>query len=475
MKIPTLFTMNTKGVRFRLTALYSGTLIFSLAILFVSFYWVTQRELYNHTDTILQSHAARIITILSQDQFQLDTQMSSQLLTDVFNETPGMLVLVTNNQGDVLSISQRITDTEKIALTLFNKKKDSNGQVFVNQAVGSMDMRFLLYPVNTNGVVRDIVMVGHPIDVIQKSLRALYGSLTLVFLSFVIPTIVGGYMLAGSALRPVVEISREMEEISLENLKRRVKKPETNDEIENLVHTFNSMLDRLEESFTRERQFIGDIAHELKTPLSTLKTGIEVTLSRQRTNIEYKKVLTELLIDANRLSGTLTNILDLAWSRADSYENLKDTANISEVIRELAEIAQKLAYGKGVSVKSQVESGLVVRGKKDKLFRAILNIIDNAVKYSKSKGNVSIKLIKKTNQAVIRVMDTGIGIAKADLPYIFDRFYRGSKTDKTLGSGLGLSIAKAVITSCGGTIGIKSVVGKGTSVTITFPLESMSS
>ncbi|OGG04869.1 hypothetical protein A2Z33_06220 [Candidatus Gottesmanbacteria bacterium RBG_16_52_11] len=463
--------MTTNSIRFRLTALYSSTLIFSLAILFVSFFWVTQRELYNHTDATLQSHSARIITILTQNQFQLDTQMSSQLLSDVFNETPGMLVLITNNQGDVLTISQKITGAEKIALPLFNRTKDSNNPVFVNQAVGAMDMRFILSPVSVNGSVRDIVMVGHPIDVIQQSLVALYGSLTLVFLSFVIPTIVGGYMLAGSALRPVAEISREMEEINSENLKRRVRNPQTHDEIENLTHTFNSMLDRLEESFTRERQFIGDVAHELKTPLTTLKTEIEVTLSRRRTDHEYKKVMTELLIDTNHLSGTLTNILDLAWSKTYSYENMKDTVNISAVIRELTEIAQKLVYGKGVSIKSQVEQGLIVRGKKDKLFRAILNIVDNAIKYSKSNGIVSIKLRQQENQAVVRVKDTGRGISKADLPHIFDRFYRGSKTDKTLGSGLGLSIAQAVIISCGGTIDIESTLGKGTTITIIFPLE----
>lgn len=475
MNISTLCSINTKGVRFRLTALYSSTLIFSLAILFVSFYWVTQRELYNHTDTTLQSHATRIITILTQRQFQLDAQMSSQLLSDVFNETSGMLVFVTNNQGDFLFVSQKVADAEKIVSALFNKKKNSNGSVFVNQAVGSINMRFILASIETDGTVRDIVMVGHPIDVIQKSLRALYGSLTLVFLSFVIPTIVGGYMLAGSALRPVTEISQEMQEISSENLKRRVRNPQTGDEIENLAYTFNKMLDRLEESFSRERLFIGDVAHELKTPLATLKSGIEVAVSKERSNEEYKKVLMELLIDANRLSGTLTNILDLAWSKADSYENIKDTVNISEVTRELTEIAQKLAYGKGVFVKSQVEDGLVIRGKKDKLFRALLNVVDNSIKYSKDKGTVRITLLKRTGQAVVYIKDAGRGIAQEDMPHVFDRFYRGSKTDKTLGSGLGLSIAKAVITSYGGTITIKSAMSKGTSATIAFPLESVTS
>lgn len=462
--------MNTKSVRFRLTALYSSALIFSLAILFVSFYWVTKRELYSHTDLTLQSHASRIVTILNQGKLPVDTQMSSQLLSDVFNETPGMLVFITNNQGDILSVSQNVTDSSKIANILASQLKPGTSTLFVNQEVGSMLMRFRLVRLTTINGSDDIIIVGHPIDVIQKSLQSLYGNLTLVFLSFVIPTIFGGFMLAGSALKPVAEMSEEMQKISSENLKLRVKSPQTHDEIENLAQSFNGLLNRLEEAFTRERQFIGDVAHELKTPLSTLKGGIDVALSRERSQTEYKKVLQELLTDANRLSGTLTNILDLAWSRADVSKNMKETVNVTELLKELTEIAQKLAYGKKIKITTSVIQNITVKGKRDKLFRAILNIVDNAIKYTGPGGHVSIVLRKTKDSAVIHIKDSGRGIAVHEVPHVFDRFYRGSSGDKTVGSGLGLSIAKAVITSCGGSIDLTSKIGKGTTVTIEFPL-----
>jgi len=266
-----------------------------------------------------------------------------------------------------------------------------------------------------------------------------------------------------------------MAAISSINLKRRVIAPHTDDEIEELAHTFNGLLDRIEDAFTRERQFIGDIAHELKTPLATLKSGIDVALLKNRTQLEYKKVLDELLIDANRLSATLTHILDLAWSRADTYETIRDSVNISEVLREVVEIAQKLSYGKDIVIASHIEDGLMIRGKKDKVFRAIVNVVDNAIKFSKEKGTISISIRKKSENVLLSVKDTGRGIAKDDLPHVFDRFYRGSKTDKTIGSGLGLSITKAVIASSGATIDIKSAVGRGTLVTIIFPLETTTS
>lgn len=462
--------MNTKSVRFRLTALYSSTLIFSLIILFVSFYWVTKRELYTHTDTSLRTHSNRIIHILTQEQLPINKQMSSQVLTDVFNEAPGMLALVTDSQGSVITVSQQVDGIDATAARLFAKVKISKNPVFINQSVGSENMRFILIPIIAHESLRYVFMMGHPIDVIVTSLRSLYGSLSLVFFSFVIPTVFGGFMLAGSAMRPVAHIRQEMAEISSENLKRRIKIPQTNDEIEELAHTFNGLLDRLEGAFIRERQFIGDIAHELKTPLATLSGGIELAIAKNRTIEQYQHVLSELRVDADRLSQTLTNILDVAWSKSDSYEHTKDTTDISVVMREITEVAQKLSFGAQITVKASIEDNLVVRGKKDKLFRAILNVVDNAIKYSSHNSTIGMKLFQKTNHVTLQIKDTGRGIAHVDLPYIFDRFYRGSKTDKTVGSGLGLSIAKAVITSSGGTIDIDSTLGKGTTVKIIFPL-----
>lgn len=464
------FGINTKSVRFRLTSLYSCTLIFSIAILFVSFYWITKRELFNYTDVTLRSHAARVTSVLSQTQVQFDKQMSSQLLSDVFNETPGMLILITNSQGNLLTASQNVAQANTLATTLFHKLGVNNDALFVNHAVGTMGMRFILLPMKTDTGTRDIVMIGHPIDVIEHSLRDIYSRLFIVFLAFMIPTVWGGYILAGSALRPVAEINQEMQYISSENLKRRVKSPDTHDELDNLTRTFNNLLDHLEEAFIRERQFIGDIAHELKTPLSTLKGTIEVTRGKLRTTREYQKALDELLIDANRLSDTLTNILDLAWSKADTYEDLmKSRVNITDVMYELKEIAEKMVYGKKIIVRTHIENRLCIRGKKDKIFRAILNIIDNAVKYSRDGSAIDLNLAKKNRHIVIVIKDTGLGITKSELPHVYDRFYRGSKTDNAVGSGLGLSIARAVIMSSGGTIAIQSTSGKGTAVTIKFP------
>lgn len=458
--------MNTKSIRFKLTFIYSSVLILSAAILFASFYWVTQRELYSHTDTTLRSHAERFRDLFITEE-SANPNMSPVILDEI-KEIPGMLGIVTDNEGTVIFTSQPIANSNLIN-KLFSLHKQQNGEVIIDYPIGSLAMRFIVLPATLNNQGAGVVIMGHPIDVIESSLRSLTTSLTLVFLSLIIPTVFGGYVLSGSALKPIGEIGNEMEALSVENLKKRVKNPGTGDEVETLATAFNRLLDRLESAFGRERQFIGDVAHEMKTPLSTVRGSIDVALSRPRTNDEYKKLLQNLSIDTERLSQTLTNILDLAWSQTDASQNLLEPVSLTEIGRELLEIGQKLSFDKQIAIHAHIEEGVTARGKKDKLFRSLLNFVENAIKYTGKKGKVTLTIKKSDTESVVIIKDTGEGIPVEDLPHIFDRFYRGSKADKTLGSGLGLSIAHGIITSMGGHITTVSMVGKGTTFRIMFP------
>lgn len=265
-------------------------------------------------------------------------------------------------------------------------------------------------------------------------------------------------------------LSEKIKTITSKNLNEKIINIGSEDEIGELSNSFNQLLDRLDEAFTRERQFIGDVAHELKTPLSGQRASLELALTRNRSKREYKKVLEEALIDSNKISDTLKNILDLAWSQAEGAQKGKTVVNLSRVINEIREIATKLAYDKQISVEGSTASHIQVEGRSDKLSRAFLNIIDNAIKFTPDKGTVTIDLIKKNGAAIFKVKDTGIGIPKSELKHVFNRFYRGTKSDKTFGSGLGLAIAQAVIKAHKGSIEVISKVGKGTTFSITLPL-----
>lgn len=270
--------------------------------------------------------------------------------------------------------------------------------------------------------------------------------------------------------RSITYLSTKIKSISSENLEEKINGIKNEDEIGELAQSFNGLLDRLNEAFKREQQFIGDVAHELKTPLATQISSFEITLNKPRKNEEYKKTMEVALAEARQLSATLKNVLDLAWSESPNRQNHKTRINLSDLMDDLYEIAQKIALKKKIHVQFSTTKNIHIYGFKDKLARALLNIIDNAIKYSPSYGEVEIILEKSPSKVLISVIDEGQGIPDEEMPHIFDRFYRGSKTDKVFGSGLGLAIAKSIISLHQGEIRVKSSKGHGSTFVVVLPL-----
>lgn len=295
-----------------------------------------------------------------------------------------------------------------------------------------------------------------------------YGGLLFLFL--LVALALEGLFIIRKMTSNLTKLSSQIKSITSKNLQEKISGIDNQDEIGELADSFNELLTRLDEAFKRERQFIADVAHELKTPLSTLRSGVEIALEKDRPKEEYRRVLGETLIDINQIATTLKNILDLAWSDADQSQLSKEKFSLSEQMIELKELASKMAYGKKISVRGSIENGINVLGKRDKLGRAILNLIDNAVKYTERGKTVTINLLRRNNTAIVKIKDTGPGIAKKDLAHIFERFYRGGKTDKVPGSGLGLAIVKTIIAAHRGQITVKSKTGHGTTMTITLPI-----
>ncbi|OGH11793.1 MAG: hypothetical protein A2857_04865 [Candidatus Levybacteria bacterium RIFCSPHIGHO2_01_FULL_36_15] len=290
----------------------------------------------------------------------------------------------------------------------------------------------------------------------------------LIVLFFILA--IAEFIVVYKITKSITYLSTKIKSITSENLEEKINGIKSEDEIGELANSFNGLLDRLNEAFKREQQFIGDVAHELKTPLSTQISSFEVTLSKSRDIDEYKKTIEEALAEAHQLSATLKNVLDLAWSETPNKQNGRTKFNLSELMDDLYEIAQKIAYKKRVHVKLSTTKNIYIYGFKDKLARAILNIIDNAVKYSPVEGQVELILEKSPSKVLISIIDNGQGIPEEEIPHIFNRFYRGSKTDKVLGSGLGLAIAKSIVTLHQGEIKVKSNKGKGSTFIVVLPL-----
>lgn len=440
--------MNTKSIHAKIVLSFSIFLFITTGIIFTSFYIVTSQVLFNEVDKELLLHAHN----------------PSQ-----FNNIPGMVITILDQNGVVKQSSISMDMPFVSYKYLFETAQKSTSESFVNQNIGNVPMRFMVKPFIVDGSLTDVLLVAHPIHAIQKSLNILLYTLGVVFVILILPTIFGARLLALRVLKPVSEIADSMNDIGSDNLEKRLINPKTNDVIEKLTVTFNNLLDRLGQSFNRERQFIGDVAHELKTPIATLKSGVEVVLSKKRQKEDYQKALKETLIDVDRMSSLINNILDLAWIGSDKGIINYKVFDLSESLSDLVEIAIKLGGQKNIKVKSNIEAGIKLFGDEGKITRAILNVIDNAIKYTKSNGDVFVSLKKLENNITIEVKDNGVGISKNDMGHVFDRFYRGSKTSKTIGSGLGLSISLGIIQAHNGEVGIKSELGNGTIVKIRLP------
>lgn len=294
-----------------------------------------------------------------------------------------------------------------------------------------------------------------------------YGLHILIVLLIILAFI--GFIIIYKITSSLTYLSSKMKLISDKNLDQRVNGIKSQDEIGELAETFNNLLDRLNAAFKREQQFIADVAHELKTPLATLLSSYEVSLNKIRSLEEYQRVIKGAIIEIQDLSTTVKNVLDLAWSKAPSEYKKPIKFNLSNLVEDLVEITQKMALKKQIKITAFIEKNIYIQGFQDRLGRAILNIADNAIKYTREKGNIEI-ILKKDYQAIIIFKDTGKGIAKKDLPFIFDRFYRGSTSDKIFGAGLGLAITKAIITLHSGTITVKSNLNNGSAFIISLPL-----
>lgn len=329
--------------------------------------------------------------------------------------------------------------------------------------------RSFTIPVIENKRLAYIVQVDSPLTELRSALRSLGLSLLFLLPLTVIVTGVTGIFLVQLTLKPVHQMIDTIHQITAANLKLRLKIPGTKDEIEALAKTFNDMIVRLDEAFTSQRQFMEDISHELKTPLSILKGELEVTLKRIRSAQEYETTLHSSLEEVNHLAHIVENLLVLARFDAKTATLQTMPLDSSALIKEAVENIRLLAEQKQITLEFNNAHTVDILADKNQIKRLILNILDNAIKYTPSGGKITVDLCQQKYTVDINISDTGIGIPDTELPYIFDRFYRVDKSRSSSGFGLGLSIAKSIVQAHGGDIYAKPNIPQGTIFTISFP------
>jgi heavy metal sensor kinase len=270
-------------------------------------------------------------------------------------------------------------------------------------------------------------------------------------------------------------MNRQTQRITAERLSSRLDVSNPRDELGRLATTINELLTRLETSFKEQQRFIADASHELRTPLAVLRGETEVALSKTRTIEEYEASLTLIKDEAERLSHIVEDLFLLARQPIDAPVTLmKQPTSLNEAVRDCARAAQVLAMNKGVRLKTDDSPSIVLNGDDELLKRMMLNLLDNAVKYTPEGGEISVALARQNGNARIEVRDTGIGIPEADHARIFDRFYRVDKARSRAlgGAGLGLSIVRWIVEVHGGKIEVNSAPGCGSKFIVELPLKT---
>ena len=260
-------------------------------------------------------------------------------------------------------------------------------------------------------------------------------------------------------------------QISAEDLSQRLERRGTGDEIDRLADTLNAMLARLQAAFGEMQRFAADAAHELRTPLTALKGGIEVALRAERPAEEYRRVLASSIEEVDQLIRLAEDLLLLSRSTA-GLTAARRPVDLEPLCLEALEVGVRLAKGKGVTVRMGPLTPVVVKGDAAALRRALLNLVDNAVKYTPAGGSVVISLERRPEGAAIVVEDTGIGIDGADAQRVFEPFVRldAGRSRDAGGSGLGLAIARSIVLAHGGTLDVESRRGVGSRFTIRLPV-----
>lgn len=336
---------------------------------------------------------------------------------------------------------------------------------------GRDQIRVMTRPVVDQAKVIHVLQVGGSLKHVDEVLTRLRFILLLTLPTALLVALIGGWFLAHHALRPVDAMAQIARQITAGDLSRRVPIHRGEDELTQLAATFNTMFERLEESIQRIRQFSADASHELRTPLTILKGEAELALSEDYTNEEYKALIVSSLEEINRISRIVEDLFLLSKADLGKEKPEMKPVQLATLIKETLSQVTLLAAEKEIELLLDRNEEAVIAGDIDRLRELLLNVIENAIRYTPPKGRITLSLTRDGESAFIQVSDTGIGIAEEALPKIFDRFYRAenARAMHPKGSGLGLSICQSIVFAHQGEIDVKSLFNRGTTVTIRFP------
>ena len=466
--------MNRRSIRFRLTVWYAGLLAGLLVLFGFSVYLGLSQYLGWTLKETLSKQAKQIAAAWLGDVGVSGESYVAEEINEHFSpKVNDRFVRITRADGSVMYLSDE-PESKKFDPTRVPPLKARAGQESLREERLNGDSRLMIFamPFTANDGSKYVIEAGASNHEIERVLHGLLLAIAIGLPVVVAIAIAGGYLLMRQALRPVDEITQSAERITSRNLGERLPVAQTGDELERLSVGLNRMIARLDESFQHIHRFSADASHELRTPLTILRGELEAAAQQRQITHELRETLGSALEETERLSRIVESLM--AISRLDAGEAKVELAHfdLAELTSSTTEQMRLLAEDKNIALRCEAERRVRVEGDRARLKQVVVNLVDNAIKYTPAGGLVGVKVCACDGRATLEVNDNGVGIPPEALPHIFERFYRVDKTRSRQmgGAGLGLSIIKAIVTAHGGQVRVESVEGKGSRFLIELPV-----
>jgi len=465
--------MNSRSIQIRLTIWYTALILIAAVGFGAYTYSSLQHRLYEEIQDMLARRLVHMREDVLPDMTNAAPETLAKKIEDVYSpEENDRFIRISKPDGSILFVSgiprEQVFDPSRIPLP-----RDYTDKVSERMDKLRTTERLILAGFVTNIGGSDYILeMGTTTAPIETALRKLIVTLLIELPIIVFIAAMGGLLLVRHALQPVEAMRATAEQISFGKLKQRLPLMKSGDAIEQLAKTLNQMLDRLDQAYQQASRFSADASHELRTPLAIMRSEVEAIMNGAGTPAALRDRIGSVLEEVERLSNIVESLFSLARLDAGEAKIEHEIVDLSDLARSTLDQMQLLAEDKKISVAVNAPQPVIIAGDSARLKQVIVNLLDNAIKYTMPGGSVALSVNESGTKAILSVKDNGIGIPPEDLPHIFKRFYRADKVrSRTVqGAGLGLSIVQTICLAHGGTVEAISKEGNGTTITVTLPL-----
>ncbi len=464
--------MKPRGLRFKLTLLYTAIFTVLLSAFFVLAYYLLANQLEaTATDELVELATGLRGYLRFEDNQPVlpfdadDPEVSFFVRTatryyQIYDLSTGAVLA---QSPDARFLGLEFTPDELHSITKFpvlNDIQTDQGKLrlFNDRVISDSGTAYLM-------------QVGASLEPVQLALQHFIRLAFLLVPFGVLVAAAAGWLMTGRTLSPIKRITRAAQDIEVSQLNRRLPILGTGDEIDELAATFNQAFSRLGKAVGEMKQFTASMAHELRTPLTALRGEAELALLHGQSIDDCKSTLANQIEEFDKLNNVIHQLLTLAQAESGELQMAREHIDVTSMLRELVDTFSLVASQKRISLELDAISDLTLAGDRQWLERAIINLIDNAIKYTPAGGRVSVSGRRESDKIVLEVVDNGRGISQEALPRIFERFYRAdpSRSKDIEGVGLGLSLVKWIVDQHRGTIDVQSQPDHGTRFRILLP------